>query len=361
LEIDQSGLQIVAGGVSSSGQDKVYLIRYINGEYKKTWESNSLGSPAMAVSIGDADNDGQKEIITVVNFKKATGPPRQRVSYQKILMFEDGSNGEPSFESQDFGWSQNGVRDSIIADADNDGFNEIVIVKNRSIEIYEWNGGGFSFLWRSPEYDYFIWNMDVGDADNDGQNEVIIALFNIGLAIVYEHVGGNTWGDAVATESIGSYNIDYAKVRDADNDGQNEIVGGGTSNKLNVWKYNNGAYWSAFLSEDLGGYTQGVDVGNLDHTTDDYNEVILGTAGAPDNRIYVYRLVLTDPDSYVFDWEMLDSISVMVVNEISAGDVDGDGNDEIVSWTDGISVYDFDDGFIILTYYFDEGARLEIG
>jgi len=353
LQLDHDGLQIVSG----SGMDdrKVYHIKWIEGEYDNTWRSNENDHITRASGIGDVDNDGYKEIITAVNYKKSTGPPKKRISYQKIFVYEDGSEGDPNYASHDLGHSLNGVRDLIIADADNDDLNEIVLVKNKHIEIYEWNGSGFIHLWSGPEYDSFIWSVDVGDADNDGTNEIVLAMFSMGSAIVYEYLGDNTWGNPAAAQSIGTCNIDYAKVRDADNDGLNEIIGGGTSNGLNVWKYIDGAYVNVFLSEDLGGFTQGVDAGDIDG--DGLNEVIVGTSsGTNDDMIYVFEYDFVN-DSY----EIIDSIACAGVECISVGDVDGDGVDEIVVATEGITVFKIIDGLLKRVYNFLYGGYLEIG
>jgi hypothetical protein len=34
-------------------------------------------------------------------------------------------------------------------------------------------------LWTGPVYDEFFWSVDVDDADNDGFNEVVIAMYRM--------------------------------------------------------------------------------------------------------------------------------------------------------------------------------------
>jgi hypothetical protein len=352
LLIEHGGLQIVSG--SGISDKKVYQIKHTNGNYSNTWYSSVNEGSTSATSIGDVDNDGLKEITTVVSAKKSKGPPRQRYSYTKIFIYEDGSTGEPSYMSHDLGHKSYGVRDSIIADADGDGLNEIVLVVNDHIEIYEWDGSGFSQLWIGPSYDESVWSVDVGDADNDGFNEIVLAMFRIGSAIVYDYLGDNTWGNPVMTESIGSYNMDQAKIEDVDGDGFNEIIGGGTSNRLNIWKYIDGYYLNVFLSEDLGGFTQGVDAGDVDG--DGLNEVIASSSGEID-RIYIFKY-----NEITMTFEMIASASLNSgVARLATGDLDNDNIDEIAVGSSGVSVFKLIDGILDFIYNFSEAGYLEIG
>lgn len=356
LQLDHVRSQIVSG--SDISDKKAYLISYVDSVYENSWTSNVHDNFVYATSIGDVDNDGYKEIITVVSAKKMTGPPSQRYSHKKIFVYEDGSKGDPSYTSYDLGYLKRAIWDSTIADADNNGFNEVILAAGDHIEIYEWNGSDFSHLWTGPAYDVTVWSVDVGDANNDGINEVVAAISHFGSAIIYEHLGNNSWGNSVTTESIGVFNIDQAKVRDADNDGINEIIGGGTSNRLNIWKYSHsdGAYVNVFLSEDLGGFTQGVDAGDIDGDT--YNEVVVGTSGMGGNgMVYVFEY-----DSSMDTYVIRDSISCSGVGTLSVGDIDHDGKDEIVVGTvHGITVFDFDNGRLKYTYSFPYGGYVEIG
>jgi hypothetical protein len=121
--------------------------------------------------------------------------------------------------------------------------------------------------------------VDVGDADNDGLNEIVLAAFDTNSAVILESLGSDIWGDEKMSEPTPeNVAIDYAKVRNADNIPGNEIVAGGNNNRLMIWKYNNmteeGEYDLVFITEeDLGGFTQGVNAGDIDD--DGLNEVII--------------------------------------------------------------------------------------
>jgi hypothetical protein len=342
----------------SFSKGKIFQFKWIEEEkrYRDTWASQYLDAWTRTVSIGDADNDDKKEIITVLEFESGRGKNARR--YQKIFLFEDESDGSPDWESPEIPLSSIGARDSIIADADNDGKNEIVIVNDMRVEIYRItfisdDVYDFEFLWSSPDYENIIWSVDVGDADSDSANEVVLAMSDLGAAIVYEHLGYNSWGNEVMTESIGVCNINYVKVRDADNDGYNEIVGGGSPRiwdgeacgDLAVWKFDGiGSYCNVFqdvlLSEEFiqAVFIQGVDVGDVDG--DLQNEVVIGTASADVdlNLIYIYEY---DGYTYVKQEPPLDCSGIA---QLSVGNIDNDDQDEIVAASHGITIFDYVNG-----------------
>ena len=359
----------------SFSKGKVFQFKYTNGGYRDTWASHYLDGWTRSVSIGDADNDGQKEIITVLEFESGRGKNARR--YQKIFLFEDGSDGSPSWKSPEIPLSSIGARDSIIANADNDpdGINEIIIVNDMRVEVYRItfiapNVYDFEFLWNSPDYENIILSVDVGDVDSDGANEVVLAMSDLGAAIIYEHLGNNSWGNEVITESIGVCNINYAKVRNADSDDLNEIVGGGSPRildkeacgDLTVWKYDGiGSYFNVFQitpvpKEDIsyGVFIQGVGVGDVDG--DAQNEVVIGTASADVNlnRIYIYKYI---GNSYVKQEPPLDCSEVA---QLSVGDIDNDGIDEIVAASHGITIFEYVDGVLIKTFNCAYGGYIEI-
>ena len=364
-------LQIVASGTSaiSTSKGKVFQFKHTAQGYKDTWASNYHGTSS-ATSIGDADNDGQKEIITTVNYKEGKG--KNAIYSQKILIYEDGSVGDPAWKSEDIGYSS--LRDLVIADVDNDphGYNEIVLLKDKHIEIYRIvfneNSGAYDleFIWRCDEYDYTIFKISAGDADNDDQNEIVLAMFDVGAPIIWKKVG-ETWTSKTAELIPSEYwnpnlsrpflGIDVAKVRDADNDGFNEIIAGGNNNRLMIWKYNylgNGEYDKVFIGEDLGGFTPGVGAGDVDGNG--YNEVIIGAQiDYPNAAIFVYEY---DPNSNTY--VIIDSALCITFGAVACADLDGDLIDEMVLSSQGVKVFEYINHELVETFNCAYGSSLEI-
>jgi len=383
LVIDQDFLQVAStGGVERNViQFKCIDVDYINGDiigtYEDTWASDVIGVYGRAVSIGDADNDGEKEIIAIVNYRA-----KGRKYDQKILLYETGSDGSPSWTSPFFGNSSTEkIQDCAIGDADNDGENEVTLIKGHHIEIYRINynyGDGsydFSHVWTSPEHESDIaWNvygLDVGDADNDGGNEIVLAMFETGAPIIWKNEGG-TWSSKTAELippeywNISILGIDVVRIRDVDNvineygERDNEIIAGGNNNRLMIWKSNNatGNYDSVFISDDLLGFTQGVDAGDIDG--DGENEIAIASS-YDDNTLYLVKYLGAG-----VGYQIVNSISREGPEiGLSVGDLDGDGRAEIFSTTMGITIYDFIGsdifaGFLVKTYNCRYGLYLEI-
>ncbi|MCK4830144.1 VCBS repeat-containing protein, partial [bacterium] len=378
LDIDQTGVQIACAGSSYLySYGKVYQFKYLNDEYQDTWGSDKIGVSWKNVSIGDVDNDGEKEITAIVNYflrEETSGRGRNKVITryydQKVFIFESGDGATASEESSYFGGSTDSVTDTIIADVDNDGKNEFILLKgkhfgSKHVEIYEWDGSDFVLDWPVfADYEYNIFTLDVGDADNDRKNELVLAMFDVGAPIIWKLNDSEVWVETIAetidviNPNAGFLGIDYTMVRDSDNDELNEIVCGGNNYRLMVWEHNpgTGGYDSTFISEDLGGCTEGVDVGDING--DGYNEVVIG---ASRDTMYVFEY-----DDVNDTYNIVNSISVGGgFSGLVVGDIDYDGRDEIAAALSGLRIFDFigndlNSGYLEETYYGPYGSTLEI-
>ena len=349
----------------------VYQHKYISGGYGVAWISGDLdGFAGSHNSIGDIDNDGARELAAVINYKTREERIKGKKVYyydQKIEVFENGciDGGLPSWESPPLGESTSAVnKNTLIADVDNDGDNEFVLVKGLSsngyhIEIYDLSYGGFSLIKKVGDFPNLIFSIDAGDADNDGKNEIVLSTFNVGAPTILKYdVATGSWTSKTAEPIPLEYyqpgsdwlGLDYARVRDADNvvdalgNRDNEIVGGGNNDRLMIWKYNKltGDYDLKFVSDDLGGFTQGVDAGDID--ADGSNEVVIGSCGAGQGKkripgnlcIFVFNgSTYVMADSFPLDFDL---------GNLGLGDLDNDGRAEIAfsaSPSPGLRIYDF--------------------
>jgi len=368
----------------------IYQHKYIAGAYDLVWASADLGGSMGAnnISIGDVDNDGARELAAVVNYKTREERIKGKKVYywdQKIVVFEEGcvDGSLPSWESPFLGESTSVAnRDTLIADVDNDGNNEFVLIKGYHIEIYDLSDGGFEPEGKTKDTANLIFSIDAGDADNDGKNEIVLSTFNVGALTIlkYDNDSGG-WSSKLAESVPPEYwqpgydmlGLDYARVRDADNavDGfgqkDNEIVGGGNNDRLMIWKYNKltGDYDLKFVSEDLGGFTQGVDAGDIDG--DGLNEVVIGSCSTGQGKkktpgslciFYCNGVDYVMADSFPLDFDS---------GNLGLGDLDNDERTEIAFWASpspALRIYDFignvGSGHIQLVYGGDGYGGLEI-
>ncbi len=363
LIINQDTLQIV----TAFNGNQIYQYKYDpdpinNYNYRVSWASSVTPANGCATVIGDVDNDGQKEIITAVSYmvgERKRGRNKSNTYNHKIYIFEDEDgcpDGLPTWTSRELGELKDWIRQAVIEDVDNDRQKEIVMITWHDIIVYQinWDGLGYNlepeYQDAFPKYDDTIFSLDVGDADNDSKNELVLAMFNIGAPIIWKYDDQNKkWIETIAepinvlNPDISFLGIDVVKVRDVDNDPLNEIIAGGNNNTLMIWKWENDeskgkhAYKSKFISDFLEGFTQGVDAGDVDG--DGQNEVVVATSGTTEGTNYLHIFKYIDGV-----YEIVNSLERNDMEFwVKVKDIDNDGKAEIVSSTQGITIYEYDD------------------
>ena len=363
LAVDQEHPQIVCAGViGTSFEGRLVQIKRTGdqvledgtvGKYEEVWVSDAVGAAHGNFDIGDADNDGISEIVAVRSTLNASSTKRKKLYDFNITGFESGSTGSPSWETPSFSTDAGSCWGCLIADIDGDGFNEIVTIVGNHVEILRITSTTsthtLATVWTGPDYS-LGWSLDVGDTDGDGDKEIVWTVSGAGAPIILQRFPDGTWLEDTNIETIATpVWLDEARIGDSDNDGFSEIVAGGNNKRLSIWKCSGGYYENVFLSDDLGGYTQNVGVGDIDGT--EGREIVVGTCFV---GFHIF--------SYASGYQLRQVIPLAnePVNSLGLADLDGDGISEIVSYTDTLRIYDYIGGTLVTSHEFAGGSYLKV-
>jgi hypothetical protein len=211
---------------------------------------------------------------------------------------------------------------SAIGDADNDGFNEVVIgtwTPECEVRIFEKVGGFWvdELVVSTPAS---VYSLTIGDCDNDGQNEVVIGMMSTTNEIrAYEYVLGSWLEDIISDTPSSVYSV---AVGDADSDGENEVVCGlqSSSNEVRSYKKHSGG-WVEDNIFDAPTNVRSVKIGDCDN--DAVNEVVMAMDSSS-NEIRAY-----ENDSGVWVEDII-ADAPNNVYDIALGDCDDDLKNEVV-------------------------------
>lgn len=232
-----------------------------------------------------------------------------------------------------------------IGDADNDGYNEMVlavdIMINGWVRIGKYNTNGTWNFTNSQEH-YSVHAMDIGDADNNGTNEIVVGMYT--AEIGYFYWNGTAWDYVAINDSINYDTIDDLVIGDADNDGLNEIA---------AVTYTNGAQGSLYVFDFINNtwFTTRVHLCDCqrmfrltigDANNDSLNEIIARQAlGGFDTDMYFY-----DNNSQTWNQTQIHSSSDIDYRSINVYDIDSDSQNEII-----LGGYDLNEGIVYVIEY----------
>ncbi|UCE36259.1 MAG: hypothetical protein JSW00_12060 [Thermoplasmata archaeon] len=307
----------------------------------------------LTVAIGDADNDGFNEVVVGL----VPGGAEELWAYKK----DGGTWQKEGIDNQ--GVNVNSVA---IGDADNDGKNEIIAgmdVVGDEVMSYEKDGS-----WSSDHaipIGYNVYSVAIGDADNDGNNEIVLGLdsaatnFNIRA---YENVSSAWEVDNISTALV---NVNSVAIGDADNDGNNDVVVGldSTAGEVRVFRKLGGSWGiHPVLLPDVDTDVNSVAVGDVDN--DASNEILIGMSST-DNEVRAFEY-----DSGGGIWlEEIIADTPQDVLSVAIGDAYGESNMEAVigmaSTTNEVRVYALDRGELVFIShrdgdYVSGNARFEV-
>ncbi len=242
-DLNSDGLNEVISAYCGGGE----VIRYdLNKDLtavsaRKVHQLSGSGEESL---IADVDNDGRMEYLTANAF---------RAGKARVEIFDIDDKGELSSEPRIAmaGYEGNGCfyASFVVGDVNNDGKKELVVGWKKEQKINLATLVAYSvgqtevtpvaWLERdTPELDmgYFEKMMAVADADNDGRNELVISTRsdNVSEFITSSHLGRaylyRVGADGKsAREMLVDFREEYAEsswiaVGDCDNDGMNEVV-----------------------------------------------------------------------------------------------------------------------------------------
>ena len=312
------------------------------------WTDNTVIN---SVAVGDVDGDGQKEIVTGGTFNDGVRNVAQLIIWD--------SSGLTAKKLTTWYWTDDTVINSLsIGDVDGDGHIEIVTGgyfnddSRKVAQLIVWDSSSLvakkitSWYWTG---DTVINSVAVSDVDSDGQVEIVTGgFFNDGihnnaqtycLDLICSPVHRLTcwcWTDNTVINSVA--------VGDVDGDGQKEIVTGGTFNdgtrivaQLVVWTGVSltvdrltSWYWTGNT------VVNSVAIGDVDN--DGQTEIVTGGCFNDSARNVAQLIVWTGSNLTVDKLTAWYWSGNTVINSVSLGDVNSDAQIEIV--TGGY----FDDG-----------------
>jgi hypothetical protein len=363
LEVD-----IIVGGVTGGGVPVVGTFLNESSKLNNYFNiTNVISTVIGEVEIVDIDNDLKNEVLV------GSGSASQ-VPYLQIYENQSGTM-EPiaNLTHPDDDDNQGYVRSIAVGDIDNDGSTTDEIVtccdSQEGAAIWKKAAGGY---WEAIFNISLASQCDavaVGDIDNDNDIEFVISRWTTGVCDVYLYENtSSSWSVADTYNNFQScgFQIHYMEVGDADGDSNNELLVAYGNEPMQILEYTDGGSmvsvinlshdpanpWTfafgdvtndgkvdivmveSFLDEIVifedtaqdgswtntknvtatshqsSGYT-GLQIGDFDLDGD--NEYVLGSGGATDNEIWIFR-----DDTLLYKEE----VGFEVIDSISVGDFD---------------------------------------
>jgi hypothetical protein len=227
--------------------------------------------------------------------------------------------------------AQRGGTQVVSFDTDNDGKRETVVANETYVSIYDDNGHLHAkFAPYTQTYDRGI-NISVGDLENDGSVEIVTGTENGGGPQVRVFNGDgmliNPGFFAYDKAFRGGVNV---AIGDLNGDHINEIItgaGAGGGPHVRVFNKNGTLINPGFFAYDKT-FRGGVNISVGDVDADGTDEIITGpgSGGSPLARIFD-RNGTRENEFYIFDSTQRDGLEVIVA------DVDDDGRDEVIGLT----------------------------
>ncbi len=325
-DIDNDGITEMIVSAASTNGGYWYIMEYdsTTDRYQQVWVSDQyIDSYVYSIRVMDLGGDGTQEILVCDKF----------VNVQVFNATDLSLVGE-------FDLLTAGLNEMILADADNDDVDEIVVTSD--LKTFIINTQTFNVEW---EIDQGGRHMQVGQVDDDPALEIV---FSDGE--VLEHSNG------VLTEEWNAFDDTYPNWRfvrlvDADSDPAKEIA---ISIDKTIYIYD-ASNQSLINSTTHEGYIQTLLY--TDYNSNGTKEFIVGSSGGD---VYVYDVNLYNGNKIIEGFSPFDYFTMYDICSMQIADVDNDGSLNIIltegcgiSSGESIRVYTTSGDLLSKSYHLD--------
>ena len=307
---------------------EIETLRITSDGFQET--ATDMGAMSLVDGTVDFDGNGKAEIVGMIVSDS---------QYNEVRIYEKNGAGDyvQVFESDKdyFPWD--------MGDTDGDGRSEILGSKR-----------DLTFLYESPVDGVYptekIWEMEgiqggqIADMDADGQKEIVARRLDTSEIIVYENRGDNSYLKAARLQNPTeghNHLANSAAISDMDGDGKIEMVAGDGDGDLFIYENTtNDRYAHTWTGGVFNSEIRYITAGDFDG--DGTDEFVVGGRGSEPSNLarqkwkftrWVYTIFDSiGQDEYEAVWSQ-EIIGAKPDGGIVAGDVDGDGRDEIVFLT----------------------------
>ncbi|TET49913.1 MAG: VCBS repeat-containing protein [Anaerolineales bacterium] len=338
-DLDNDGDLDIAAGLESPAGTEVAALQNDGTPFSGYWTLSEAGhsdSDGNWVAIGDLDNDGDLDLVTGSD----DGEDYEIIACPNTLAQDSLPLGLPG---NDVAATLGHIYDVATGDLDNDGDLDILSASTfaADYEIVAWQNDRTPFegTWTSNDAGSAtasIYGVALGDLDNDGDLDAV-SVGNLDAEseiVVWENDGtpfSDTWPTNDAATSYTS--VWEVALGDLDNDGDLDMAvvrDDGGSDEVLVLQNNGSPFAGSWTANDVGDSTADVNtvaLGDLDNDGD--LDIVTGSESGEDYEIIAW---LNDTSPFTGTWSSNDvGASLASMASLALGDLDNDGDLDIVS------------------------------